>query len=415
MAGGSSGAPRRLGPGARLLVAVVSGLAVLAVGAVALVTWVLPGNGPADPTRLYDYVYADGKSENADFVLANMSSDGYLCFGSSEFYISKDRVSMCPQSVFGENVTGVDMTYIGEGYDQSLWQAIAAGAYGSRVSNKKVMIVVSPQWFFKGGGDQDKFYTKFSYSLYRAFAQNPDISDETKAYVRQRCEDLGVDEGQLSAAAHDTPLDAVNDAALSFADSLRLRTKVSNIVSLAPKKSDARTAGEPTGEPDWDALLDEARSEGAAASTTNDFGVYDAFWEKNHQYMPELFENFHEADSEYEDLACLLRVCREVGLTPLVCILPVHGQWYDIADVSSDERAAYYDRVRQICDDADVAYADFSSCEYEKYFLCDTVHPGWVGWVRIEHAFYDFVNDRDDDFLGGAGFGDAPGLQGSDA
>ena len=187
MAGGSSGTPRRLGPGARLLVAVVSGLAVLAVGTVALVAWVLPGNGPADPTRLYDYVYADGKSENADFVLANMSSDGYLCFGSSEFYISKDKVSMCPQSVFGENVTGVDMTYIGEGYDQSLWQAIAAGSYGSRVSNKKVMIVVSPQWFFKGGGDQDKFYTKFSYSLYRAFAQNPDISDETKAYVRQRC------------------------------------------------------------------------------------------------------------------------------------------------------------------------------------------------------------------------------------
>ena len=47
------------------------------------------------------------------------------------------------------------------------------------------------------------------------------------------------------------------------------------------------------------------------------------------------------------------------------------------------------------------------------YFLCDTVHPGWVGWVRIERAFYDFVNGCDDDFLGGADFGDAPGLEGS--
>lgn len=34
------------------------------------------------------------------------------------------------------------------------------------------MIVVSPQWFFKGSGDQDKFYTKFSYSLYRACMQS---------------------------------------------------------------------------------------------------------------------------------------------------------------------------------------------------------------------------------------------------
>ena len=402
----------RLGPGTRLLLGVMAGLVLAAVGLLALDA-LLPGNGPADPTKLYDYVYADGKSENADFVLANMSDDSHLCLGSSEFYISKDKVSMCPQAVFGENVTGVDMTFVGQGYDQSLWQAIAAGAYGSRVRNKKIMIVVSPQWFFKGNGDQDKFESKFSYSLYRAFAQNPGISDESKAYVRRRCQELGVDEGQLAAASHDSPLDAVNDWFFSLADSWRLRSQVPNIVSLAPSKSPARTAGEPTGEPDWDALLAAARSEGAAASTSNDYGVYDDYWERNHQYMPELFENFHEADSEYADLACLLDVCDELGLDPMVCILPVHGSWYDLADVSVSERASYYQRVRDICDDAGAAYADFSSCEYERYFLCDTVHPGWVGWVRIERAFYDFVNGCDDDFLGGAGFGDAPGLAGA--
>lgn len=106
---------------------------------------VLPGNGWADTGRLYDYVYASSKSENVDFLTANMSNDGYLCFGSSEWYISKGRVSMCPQAVFGETDAGVDMTYVGEGYDQSLWQAITAGACGSsgKVKNRKVMIVVS--------------------------------------------------------------------------------------------------------------------------------------------------------------------------------------------------------------------------------------------------------------------------------
>lgn len=401
---------RHLGPGQKLLIAVLCGLVALGLGLVILDTWVVPRNGKADPNKLYDYVYADGKSENADFVLANMSDDGYLCFGSSEFYISKDLVSMCPQAVFGEQNAGVDMTFIGEGYDQSLWQAIAAGAYGSRVKNKKVMIIVSPQWFFKGNGDQDKFYTKFSYSLYRAFAQNPQISDETKAYVRQRCSALGIDEGQLAAASHDTPLDTLNDAAYALADTYRLRTDVPNIVDLAPSKSATRMSGQSTGEPDWQALLDDAQAEGEASCTNNDFGVYDAYWEKNHQYMPELFENFHEADDEYADLACFLEVCHEVGLEPLVCILPVHGSWYDIADVSSDERAGYYQHIRDICDAAQVPYADFSSCEYEKYFLCDTVHPGWIGWVRIEEAFYDFVHDTDDAFLGGVGYGTAEGL-----
>lgn len=121
-------------------------------------------------------------------------------------------------------------------------------------------------------------------------------------------------------------------------------------------------------------------------------------------------QNFSEADDEYADFSCFLDVCREVGLEPLVVVLPVHGAWYDREGVPASERQAYYERIRSLCDEAGAAYADFSSCEYEKYFLCDTVHPGWRGWVRIEQAFYDFVHDRDDAFLGGGSFGAAEGL-----
>ena len=400
-AGAAPAAGPKTGPGTRLLLAVLAGIAVLGLGLLAFDRLVLPSNAATDPSKLYDYVYASGKSENVDFVLNAMSDDGYLCFGSSEWYISKDKVSMCPQAVFGEANAGVDMTYVGEGYDQSLWQAIAAGAYGSdeKLANKKVMLVVSPQWFFKGNGDENKFYTKFSYSLYRAFMQSPSISEETKAYVRSRCAALGVDAGKLAAASHDTLDATLNDVAYAAADSWQLRSKLDNITHLAPTKSSTRASGAATGEPDWDALLEAAQAEGAAASTSNDFGVYDAFWEKNHTFDPELFQNFDEAEDEYADLACFLDVCREVGLDPLVCILPVHGQWYDVSDVSREDRAAYYERIRQICEDAGVSYADFSGCEYEKYFLCDTVHPGWVGWVRIEHAFYDFVTGQDNEYL----------------
>ena len=83
------------------------------------------------------------------------------------------------------------------------------------------MIVVSPQWFFKGNGDQGKFASKFSYELYRRFANNPSISGETKAYVRSRVEQLGVDAKTTAAANRDTVLDAANDAATAFADDLR--------------------------------------------------------------------------------------------------------------------------------------------------------------------------------------------------
>ena len=395
-------APEEKVSGMLLLKGVVAGLVAIAL-VMSGVCCALPRQGDvADQTRLYDYVYSGTKSESVDFTTTNMSDDGILTFGTSELYISSPLVNQCPQKVFGESVSGVDMTYVGEAFDQSLWQAIAAGAYAPASTNRKVVLMLSPQWFFKGNGQQSKFSSKFSYQLYKGFLENDSISDETKAYVRQRLETLGVDGTQIAAANDDTFVDAINDAAYQFSNDLRIRSKIDALVKGSPKNSPTRSTGEPTGEPDWDALLSDAQAQGEQSCTNNDYGIHDAYWDKNSQYKSEQNQDFVHADDEWADFQCLLKVCKEAGLEPLVVILPMHGRWYDEMGVTSDIRAQFYDQARSLCDEAGVAYADFSSCEYEKYFLCDTVHPGWIGWVRIEHAVYDFVNGQDNAFLGGA-------------
>lgn len=404
-------APEKKVSGMLLLKGVVAGLVAIAL-VMGGVCCALPRQGDvADQTRLYDYVYSGTKSESVDFTTTNMSDDGILTFGTSELYISSPLVNQCPQKVFGESVSGVDMTYVGEAFDQSLWQAIAAGAYAPASKSRKVVLMLSPQWFFKGNGQQSKFSSKFSYQLYKGFLENDSISDETKAYVRQRLETLGVDGTQIAAANDDTFVDAINDAAYQFSNDLRIRSKIDALVKGSPKNSPTRSAGEPTGEPDWDALLSDAQAQGEQSCTNNDYGIHDAYWDKNSQYKSEQNQDFVHADDEWADFQCLLKVCKEAGLEPLVVILPMHGGWYDEMGVTSDIRAQFYDQARSLCDEAGVAYADFSSCEYEKYFLCDTVHPGWIGWVRIEHAVYDFVNGQDNAFLGGAGFGNVDGLK----
>lgn len=395
-------APEKKVSGMLLLKGVVAGLVAIAL-VMGGVCCALPRQGDvADQTRLYDYVYSGTKSESVDFTTTNMSDDGILTFGTSELYISSPLVNQCPQKVFGESVSGVDMTYVGEAFDQSLWQAIAAGAYASASKNRKVVLMLSPQWFFKGNGQQSKFSSKFSYQLYKGFLENDSISDDTKAYVRQRLETLGVDGTQIAAANDDTFVDAINDAAYQFSNDLRIRSKIDALVKGSPKNSLVRSAGEPTGEPDWDALLSDAQAQGEQSCTNNDYGIHDAYWDKNSQYKSEQNQDFVHADDEWADFQCFLKVCKEADLEPLVVILPMHGGWYDEMGVTSDIRAQFYDQARSLCDEAGVAYADFSSCEYEKYFLCDTVHPGWIGWVRIEHAVYDFVNGQDNAFLGGA-------------
>ena len=404
-------APEKKVSGMLLLKGVVAGLVAIAL-VVGGVCCALPRQSDvADQTRLYDYVYSGTKSESVDFTTTNMSDDGILTFGTSELYISSPLVNQCPQKVFGESVSGVDMTYVGEAFDQSLWQAIAAGAYAPSSKNRKVVLMLSPQWFFKGNGQQSKFSSKFSYQLYKGFLENDSISDDTKAYVRQRLEALSVEGTQIAAANDDTFVDAINDAAYQFSNDLRIRSKIDALVKGSPKNSQVRSAGEPTGEPNWDALLSDAQAQGEQSCTNNDYGIHDAYWDKNSQYKSEQNQDFAHADDEWADFRCFLKVCKEAGLEPLVVILPMHGSWYDEMGVTSDTRAQFYDQARSLCDEAGVAYADFSSCEYEKYFLCDTVHPGWIGWVRIEHAVYDFANDQDNAFLGGAGFGGVDGLK----
>lgn len=103
-------APEKKVSGMLLLKGVVAGLVAIAL-VVGGVCCALPRQGDvADQTRLYDYVYSGTKSESVDFTTTNMSDDGILTFGTSELYISSPLVNQCPQKVFGESVSGVDMT-----------------------------------------------------------------------------------------------------------------------------------------------------------------------------------------------------------------------------------------------------------------------------------------------------------------
>ncbi|MEG1425620.1 MAG: D-alanyl-lipoteichoic acid biosynthesis protein DltD [Raoultibacter sp.] len=354
--------------------------------------------------KMYDYVYSREKSSSTSFIAANQQPDSILTFGSSELYVSSENVPQVPQEVFGHNNFGVDTMYIGEGYDQSLWQGIAAGAFARVSQSKKVVLIVSPQWFFEGGQSSDSFKPRFSYSLYRQFCSNPDISDETKAYFRRRVKELGVNDDAIAAAHHDTLSDALNDPWFSYLDSRKIRLELQNVRTKAPelpaeKTDPTRTAGVP----DWSALEQQAIEDGQTSCTNNDYGIYDSLWT---QRMAKEYDegklkgwlknrSFLKAPTEYEDLIYALRAFTESGLDPLVVILPVSGPWYDYEEFPQADRQECYRRIRDICADATVKTADFSNREYEKYFLCDGTHLGWTGWVSFEQAVYEFVKEGD--------------------
>lgn len=361
----------------------------------------LPGQGVVGGddngyVKNYGYVASGSKSSSPAFTTKGAPDNAMLLFGSSELSTPASVISEVPAMVFGFGSYGVNLAYVGEAYDQSLWQSIAVGAYAQHEDNKKIGIIVSPGWFEDGGVDNDTFKLRFSYNLYRQFCSNPEISEAQKQYVAKRLAEQGIDETTINAGMGNTLLDKVNDFVLGAMNDLQIRKDLNDVrplgIEMADVDGDMNAETYPFPE-----LREEALGEAEAASTNNEWGMEDNYYAENVAGNEEKLRNFRADQTftktqEYADLAHLLQICKEVGFEPLVIISPLHGQFNDYVGISAETRKACYDHIKAICENEDVQVADFTDKEYEKYFLYDTVHFGWTGWVDVENALYDFVN-----------------------
>ena len=384
------------------LIALIAGV-LLAICAIVGVTVALPAQSAADEHTDYGYVYSGTKSASVAFAKAAMTDESLLVLGSSELSTPASLVPQVPVAVFGENDYGLRCMLVGEAYDQSLWQAIALGAYArDGLPRDKVVLIVGPGWFVDGGMDGSTFQTRFSYSLYAGFCENDAIPAETRAYVKERLQELGIDETQLAAPAGALPQDTLNAAVFGAIDDLKLRQGLAEVrdqgIPLAAAE-DEEGAASATGDvvPDFKEMREQALADGAAISTTNDWGVEDSFYTK--RLEPVLADaagsradETYSDTPEYDDLECFFQVADACNLEVLVVIGPVLGPYYDYIGISEDTRQACYERIRAVAQRHEsVQLADFSDREYEKYFLYDIVHFGTVGWTDVNEAIYAFA------------------------
>lgn len=365
---------------------------VVVVAAIAALEWLLPSQGyQSEEGKDYGYVYSGPKSSSFEFTSTSMPDDSILMFGSSELSTPPSLVPQVPAVTFGTHMYGVNTTSIGEAFDQDLWQAIAAGAYAPHVENKKVVLLISPSWFFDGGVDNSIFEARFSYNLLREFCHNDAISSQTKQQLGKRLVEQGISQSVVDAAMGANPITFIDDFFMRAVDDLRLRNELKSV----REKGFVHETGNSQA-PDFDSLRKQAVKDGEKHCSTNGWNFDDASWEENvgsrqtELYGALSYETFSDTP-EYDDFDLFLTVCDEAGLEPLVIITPLNGDYYDWTGVNAQTRAACYDRIRSIAFSHRVQVADFSEDEYTPYFLHDQVHFGWVGWTDVEEAIYKFV------------------------
>jgi D-alanine transfer protein len=352
---------------------------------------VLPTQGELDPSLDYRQAYDYLKERSPALIAAATDEDSTLVFGSSEFY-PNTFLAQHPANL-PENY-GVDLNWVtvGSGGTQSLQHTLLLGALAPELKTDKVALILSPQWFTDNGITPEEYRSKSSWEIYRAFMDNPRLSPQTRKAVAKRVARLsqkperarGIEENSLFVRIEEPIRGYIED------NKLRWERQLKTLKGTYPPKAE-NTAGTGRKKPDWDALLADATTDAAAATTDNDFGMLTEYYRR---HLADTLDTFAGAETrdrfvpsrEFDDLRLFLTVCREVGVTPLVVTMPVNGPWYDYTQHPQADRKAFYREVRKLCAEMGAYCADFSDREYDKGFFFDTLHLGWRGWVQVAQA-----------------------------
>lgn len=345
-------------------------------------------------TNDIDYYLSRKKYLSTSALSNNLHKNTALVLGSSELSRLYDSKFHPKQMV---NAKDKSFMLIGEGYFQSLNHAIRLGAVAPSMENKKVNLILSPQWFTKDGADAMSFTSRFSEDNFIDFLKNSNIKKSTKKKIIKRTNELLTPSPKVKERVmkyekvYTSNKASILDSAYTgiFASFISLKTDVafmSDYQSSDVYHRMAKPVPKFTGI-DETRLLEEADIEGQQR-VSNPFNMdndnYNARYKKRVEKKKDSQLNeSYSISPEYDDLQLFLDVCKQNKISVNLIMIPVNGAWYDHVGFSKEKREEYYQNIRTVARVNKVTLSDLSNHEYSDYFFMDATHCGWKGWVYV--------------------------------
>ncbi|ETI70233.1 D-alanyl-lipoteichoic acid biosynthesis protein DltD [Neobacillus vireti] len=340
------------------------------------------------------------------YVQQKMLEDKHFLpiYGSSEL-ARLDRFH--PVNYFKE--TGEDFTpfLVGRGGTESLIHFLNFSEHTDQLKGKKIVFVLSPQWFQPNGTDESHFAPNYSSLQGYDLAFNKKVNPTVKKMAIQRLL-------TFSPIKNDPMLSIMFKAEITndpwtkrgaaivrpFASAYRdLMVKKDLYYTLAGGTSRNREISSKVNNMSWEQLAVQAEQVGKRKSTNNPFYVSDYQYDKIKKMVPSLKDKKGKASygksPEYDDFQLVLDLLKESGAQPLFISVPVNGNWYDYTGFPKEGRTSYYERIKKQIESEGFQIADFSDHEYDPYFMKDTIHIGWKGWVYTDKAIKEFYEGKE--------------------
>lgn len=288
---------------------------------------------------------------------------------------------------------------------QSLSQYFGMQGTAAELRNKKAVVIISPQWFTAHG------QIPAAFSLYYSPLHACDFllaakNDETSRYAAKRLLQMPsatssqIVKSGLKTIAAGQPLSKnqifwikqlqrtlVNED--TFFSSFQLRDRVNKIHREArklPKNYSLK------------ALTAVANRQGAKHTSNNDFGIKNSFFAKrlDPKTLAKLRgsqEKFNYTRSpEYADFELMLHQFAQQHTKVLFVIPPINGKWEKYTGLSHKMYEESVAKIkRQLLGQGFNNIEDLSNDGNKKYFMEDTIHLGWNGWIAVDRAVNPFM------------------------
>lgn len=337
------------------------------------------------------------KYKSRDIILENMTPKTLLLLGSSELTTTINE-NYHPKKIF--NYNDFNIMQVGVGNSQNIIHAATIGSIGNDVMNNQIVMIQSIQWFDnKNGILKDAFLSRISSEHVYNTMRNEKISYQTKEKFINRVIELSASNKELNKKYKSYKRYFLKDKGNGVTEEF---LKLDNYFYVLKNKlnfyknkgkENYPVSGENTPNYNWGELEKQVTEEAKERTNNNDYQIDNSYYDKyiraKYDQLKNISKNTKYDDSkEYEDLDILLSIVKDLNLNIKFAILPAHGKWSDYTGIGSEKRQVAYNKLKEIAKKNNIEVMDYSSKEYEDYYMYDAMHVGWRGWIDFERDLY---------------------------
>lgn len=325
----------------------------------------------------------------------NAAQDDLIILGSSELdsWVPQNAKNMFPNKELNCNVD-----LVGRAIVQNFANSIKVGALQKSFEGKKIVLLVSLQWFLDKDVDLNGFKSNFSEIQFYKFMNSDKISHQNKIYACERISELlkndpAFERPYLYATLYKKNNILSNATLTCFKPYYFVREK---FLELKDKYQAYKTVNDFKNEPfrdsvdiNWKKEEVKAQKMGEEYCTNNKFYVQDEYYDEYLKDRIAASKNSYDpnldlcASKEFDDYKLMLETFKESGISPYLIFVSTNGFYYDYVGLDRDKRISFYDKLCNMADEYNFDYLDLRDKEYEPYFYKDVMHLGWKGWLYV--------------------------------